>query len=167
MYEWFDFWDIPMVNSLRQVPYSWTCFVKCLANLKYASYLCKILKSKFVYLEIPLCVSKTILSFQLEKFHEHRACSSCPSSPRMITTTSSPSRKTSPKAYSKGTIAWPPKRCRQWWSGENCESYEVGSNSFINMRPQKPLRPQKLFLFQTVGFHLKFQQKLSATNSSF
>lgn len=100
-----------MVKSLRLVPYSWTFFVKCLANLDYESYPCKILKSKFVYLEIPLCVSKYILSFQLEKFHEHRACSSCPSSPRMITTTSSPSRKTSPKAYSKGTIAWPPKRC--------------------------------------------------------
>ena len=32
--EWFDFWDILMLKSLRLVPYSWTFFVKCLPNLK-------------------------------------------------------------------------------------------------------------------------------------
>ena len=41
--EWFDFWDILMLKSLRLAPYSWTFFVKCLPNLKNSNYPCKIL----------------------------------------------------------------------------------------------------------------------------
>ena len=60
--EWFDFWDILMLKSLRLVPYSWTFFVKCLPNLKNSNYPCKILKSKFVNLEIPLFQNTSCLS---------------------------------------------------------------------------------------------------------